>query len=328
MNGNQLLFYNSTIDIYWHGAIIGLAIFVACALMWLLLKAIRPGAVTVMKYIILFSFPFGLVAARLEYCYFRKDEFQGGLPEILDMSSGGFGLFGAIAVAVIVILAVGKLGKRYTLAELFDAAGVAGAAGIAIGRMASHFSGEEQGFELETSFFQRFMFSKYSASEDKWYVTVYTYEAIAAALIFIVTAWAFYAVYKRNKYKRGTVALLFWFYYSISQILFESWRSDSLFLNTLGFVRVNQVICAVIMVVILAIYCVKYTKRYGYTQIQILVWFELLLFLALAFTCEFTMTGGTHLRNYIGMIVGLLGMLITGDRIIRRARLSPKKRKA
>ncbi len=325
MNDNQLLYFNEQIDIYWHGALMGLAVLLGSLLFWVFARRIRKGAASSLKYVLLFGFPLAIVLSRLEYCWFRQDEFRGGFVDILDISRGGFGVVGAMLGVALVMLLTAVIGKRFTVAELFDAASPAAAAAICIGRMASHFSGEERGFELFTDFFQKTMFTVYSAEEDKIFVSVYPYEVIAAGIIFIVVIWSFDSVYRRRKYSPGIVTAHFMLGYTITQIIFESWRSDSLFLVYLGFVRFNQMMCAIALAATLVVICVKYARRVGFKPAQIGVWVIMLLGIALAFVCEFFMTGGNHLQNYFGMIVGLGAVYITAGMMMTDAYSAPRR---
>ncbi len=318
MNNNKLLYFDGNTEIYWHGALMGLAVLAGGIIFWIFARRIRKGAAAPLKYILLFGFPFAIALSRLEYCWFRQDEFRGGLPDILNVSPGGFGLIGAMIAMCAVIFAVGRKDRRFSAAELFDAAAPAAAAAICIGRIASSFSGEERGFELYTDFFRRILFTVFDAEENKTFVLVYPYEAIAAAVLFVVTVCSFNAIYRDRKYLPGMAAVRFLLGFTLTQILFESWRSDSLFLVYLGFVRFNQAFCALVLAVTLVVLCVKYTKKFGYRSAQIGAWAVLLLGIVLAFLCEFFMTGGNHLQNYCGMIVGLAAVYITARIIIDR----------
>jgi len=325
MNNNKLMYFDSNTEVYWHGVFMGLAVLAGGCIFWLLARRLRKDAASALKYIFLFGFPAGVVLSRLEYCWFRQDDFRGGLPDILDISEGGFGLIGAMVGVAAVMLVVGRTNGRLTTAELFDAASPAAAAAISIGRLASAFSGEERGFELYTDFFRRVLFSVYDAGEDKIFVSVYPYEAIAAAAIFLTTYWTFGAVYRSRKYLPGMVTARFLLGFTLSQIVLESWRSDSLFLVYLGFVRFNQAFCAIALAVTLVVLCVKYVKKYGYKPAQIGVWLVLLLGIALAFLCEFFMTGGNHLQNYCGMLIGLVAVYITARMIMEKVyRANPR----
>ena len=329
MNDNQLMFFNEQTDIYWHGAFMGAAVLLGSLLFWVFARRIKKGAAAPIKYVFLFGFPLAIILSRLEYCWFRQDEFSGGLPDILDVSMGGFGLVGAVAGVAIVIALTAAASKRFRAAELFDAAAPAMAAAICIGRMGSHFSGEEKGFELFTDFFRRIMFSVYSPAEDKIFLSVYPYEVIAAGVIFFMSIWVFDCVYRRKVLVPGTVAARVLLGYTLTQILFESWRSDSLFLVYLGFVRFNQVVCAVVLAVVLVVTCVKYTRAVGFRGGQVAMWLLLAAGIALAFVCEFFMAGGaeSHIMNYSGMILGLVTVYIVA-RIMMAKAFRPRRRKA
>lgn len=319
MNDNRLMYFSEHTDIYWHGAFMGLAVLLGSALFWVFLRRIRSGAASALKYIIIFGYPLAVVLSRLEYCWFRQDEFRGGLADVLDVSGGGFALVGAMCAVAAVISVVGAGSRTFSAGELFDAAAPAAAAAIAVGRLASAFSSEERGFELYTDFFRKVMFTEYSAAEDRTFLLVYPYEAIFAAVIFIACILCFNAVYRRGEYASGTVAIRFVLGFTLTQILFESWRSDSLHLVTLGFVRVNQIFCTIVLVIMLVVLCVKYARREGgITAGQIGIWAATVGGLALAFICEFFMTGGNHLLNYSGMIVGLLAVYAASRILIGR----------
>ncbi len=325
MNDNQLMYFNEHTDIYWHGAFMGLAVLLGSLIFWVFARRIRKGAAGPIKYIILFGYPVAIAVSRLEYCWFRQDEFRGGLPDILDVSRGGFGVIGAMLGVSVVMLLVAAASRRFSAAELFDAAAPGAAAALCIGRMASFFSSEERGFELYTDFFRKAMFTEYSAEEDKIFVLVYPYEAIAAGLLFVMCIWVFNKVYVNKKYIPGTVAARFLLGFTLSQMIFESWRSDSLFLVTLGFVRFNQVVCAIVLAVMLIMLCVKYAKRYGFKAKQIWFWTVMLLGIALAFVCEFFMTGGNHLQNYFGMASGLLAVYVMARYLVSRVCAARKR---
>ena len=324
MNNNQLMYFNEHTDIYWHGAFMGVAVLLGSLLFWVLARRIRKGAAGPIKYIILFGYPLALILARLEYCWFRQDEFSG-FADILDISFGGFGVIGAMIGVAAVMLLVGKASKSFSTIELFDSAAPAAALAICIGRMASYFSSEERGFELYTDFFRKAMFTTYSAEEDKIFVLVYPYEAIVAGLLFIACILTFNKVYVGKKMLPGTVTMRFLLGFTLSQMIFESWRSDSLFLVTLGFVRFNQVVCAIALAVMLVLVCVKYAKRYGFQGKQIWFWLVMLLGIALAFVCEFFMTGGNHLQNYCGMAAGLFAVYITARYMIGKVCVAGRK---
>lgn len=323
MNNNQLMYFNSSVEVYWHGALMAAAVLLGSVIFWIAAARIKKGASATVKYVLLFGFPLAIVLSRLEYCWFRQDEFSG-IDEMLDIRLGGFGMFGALIAFAVVILLVGLRSRRFTVAELADAAALGLAPALCLGRIASHFSGEERGFELYTELFRRIMFTTYTAADDKTYINVWPYEAIAAAVIFVVAIGCFDGVYRRKRYRQGTVVLRFLLGFAATQTLFESWRSDSLYLVSFGFLRFNQALSAAILVAVIATFCVKYVKRFGYTLNQILVWFVLLVSLALAFASEFTMTGGTHLRNYSGIILGLLGMYIFGRRLVMKTMATRK----
>ena len=327
MSENDLLYFDSNIEIYWHGVIMAAAILLGCVLFCLLCRIIDRRSANQSYFVTLFSFPLGLILSRAQYCFFRPVEFES-FADVLQLTDGGYGLYGAMAGVAAAILLVSIFERTLSLPQLFDAAGVSGALAICVGRLACLFSHEEKGFALSDDRFAKFMFTSFSQSDNSRVVDVFKYESLAAGIIFLALCVTLFLTYGKKKYVRGTAALQFLLLYSLTQTLFESWRSDSLFLNTLGFVRFSQAFSAVIFAVVLVILCIRYAKFCGFNAKQIIIWAALAGLIALAFVCEFTMTGNTRLRNYSGMGAGLLGTLVIGSRLLDRAQLAGAGRKA
>ena len=326
MSDNDLLYFDSTTEIYWHGVIMAAAILLGYAMFYLLARIINRKSLNQCYFVTLFSFPLALILSRAQYCFFRQGEFKS-FADIVRLTDGGFGLYGAMAGFAAAVFIVSLFEKELTVPEAFDAAGVSGALAICIGRLACLFSHEEKGFALSDDSFAKFMFTSFSKSDNSRVVDVFKYESLAAGIIFLVLAVTFILTYGKKKYVKGTAAIQFLLLYSLTQTLFESWRSDSLFLNTLGFVRFSQAFSAVIFAVILVILCIRYAKFYGFNAKQIIIWAALAGLIALAFVCEFTMTGNTRLRNYSGMGAGLFGTLIIGSWLLGKAQLTDAGKK-
>lgn len=325
MNENQLFFFGENFEIYWHGVIMASAVLLGYLLFYLFSRIINRNAAVSLKYVILISFPLSLLLSRIQYIVFRIPEFSG-IIDMLRLTDGGMGLYGAFWGVILAIILVWTRNKTMKLAELFDAAAVSGCFAIALGRMAGHFSGEELGFSVTKELAQKLMFTTYSESENALLVTVHIYEAITAIIIFGFLMADFIRTYGTKHFSAGTTAWRFLLLYSTSQVMFESWRSDSLFLNSLGFVRYSQAVSAIIFAVVLVVMCIRYPKKYGFNPKQILIWVGLIALIALAFVCEFTMmgslTGNARLRNYSGIGAGLIGVNAIGCWLINKAQLA------
>lgn len=321
MGDNDLLYFDSTTEIYWHGVVMAAAILLGYAVFYLLARIISRKSLNQCYFITLISFPLALILSRAQYCFFRQGEFAG-FGDIIRLTDGGFGLYGAMAGVAAAVFIVSIFEKGLSVPEVFDAAGVSGALAICIGRLACLFSHEEKGFALSDDSFAKFMFTSFSASDNSRVVDVFKYESLAAGIIFLALIVTFILTYGAKKFVKGTAAVQFLLLYSLTQTLFESWRSDSLFLNTLGFVRFSQAFSAVIFAVVLVILCIRYAKLYGFKPTQIIIWAVLAGLIALAFVCEFTMTGNTRLRNYSGMGAGLFGTHIIGSWLLSKTQLT------
>lgn len=325
MNENQLFFFGENLEIYWHGVIMALSVLLGYLLFYVFSVIINRKAAAPLKFVILISFPLALLLSRVQYVVFRLPEFSG-ITDMLRLTDGGMGLYGAFWGVMLAIILVWTRNKSMKLSEMFDAAALAGCFSIALGRMAGHFSGEELGFSVAKPLAQKLMFTTYSESENALLVTVHIYEAITAAVIFVFLVADFIRTYGTKHFRSGTTAWRFLLLYSAAQAMFESWRSDSLFLNSLGFVRYSQAVSAILFAVVLVIMCIRYPKKYGFNPKHIIIWVSLIALIALAFVCEFTMmgslTGNARLRNYIGMGAGLVGVIAIGCWLINKAQIA------
>lgn len=328
MNYNQIAYYDLTFSIYWHGVVMALGILLAFFMSCALMARQRRSSMRLMGKTFLIAFPISLVLSRAQYCFFKPELYDGNFKAVFDLKNGGYALYGAMLGVVIAAAIVGRRERDLSTARVLDAIAPAGALAIAFGRAAAYFNCEELGVAVEIKQFMKFPFAMLSPYDGKWHLAAFTYECAAAAVICVVTLCVYFRSYSARGQRRryGDTAICFMFLYSATQCLLESWRSDSLFLNSLGFVRFSQALSAIILAVLLVVLCVRYAKKYGFSPVQIVLWVVLLGLIAGAFACEFTLSSGTMIRNYLIMGTCLCAIIAIGMVLFSKTAEAPAEK--
>lgn len=303
---NPVAVYFGGIFIYWHGLIIALAAVIAllCAIYF---RKDQGESVSQLIFAVLIGFIPAVLCGRIFYCYFSQDSYTSFL-EMLKINDGGTSLYGA-AAGFLIAIGVYCFVKKIDFLKLLDAFAPAAALGIFIGRLACYFSGDDIGRTVANERFQCFPFAVFSDIRQEWNFAVFNFEAVAAAIIFSVLLYFIFIEAKNTK--RGDIALLFIFLYGISQTVFESMRTDSLFLISLGFVRISQVISIIIATFAFVIFSIRSAKK-GLSLMHFGGWLICAGCIALAFWMEFCMTAANSTRNYVIMSLCLAVYLFFG----------------
>ena len=157
-------------------------------------------------------------------------------------------LYGGILGAVLGLFLLGK--KDFpTMLEQYAPSG---ALMIAAFRIAEGFLGQGYGeYAIEDTFFCRFPFMIYDPHYEAWAWALFVLEALIALGLFL------FLLIKKER-RTGDSALLLLGLYASAQIILESLRRDE-FLRW-GFVRIEQVLSAVLILVVLTLYCRKTPK--------------------------------------------------------------------
>lgn len=214
----------------------------------------------------LLAVPLCFLLARIGFCLFVVDQLIGDedFGMIFRVNEGGFLLWGALAGGLLAAWITGRITGQ-PAGRISDSAVVAACLLIAAGRIVCGLIFKDQGigFTLEGwfnldwldpeeaeyanrfslfalkdySFFERFPFAVQNYYEE-WCWAIFVPEAIWACVMAWITA--------RCRAKEGGRTVLFILLYSCGQITLEAMlRGEVLHLPWLGFVRANQVLCAV-----------------------------------------------------------------------------------
>ena len=244
----------------------GLCIAVSAALALLLagkrLRAQGMKKETLSVFAVL-GLPLAFLFARLLYCLICIDGFERqGIFYLFDFTAGGYTMYGAILGGCLAAL----LTARHTaqsFARIADALAAPAALVIAAGRMAEGLVGQGYGWYIE-DWFDPYMEMSLVHLENidwllrfpfgtpdmygEWCWAIYVVEAVLALVIFALSL-------RVNERLPGETAMYALLMLACAQILGESLRQDAVL--RFGFVRVNQVISALIIAALLAFGCIR-----------------------------------------------------------------------
>ena len=293
-------------EIYWFGFLIGCAL-LAAALIYCRLRSMQGEAYSDALVTVILAIPSAFILSRLSYCWFRKASFYGHASEYFNLIYGGYALHGAVAGILIALLIRSRIGKK-RLFKMLDAAAPALSAAIAIGRFAGRTSSEEGGYEINTSVSLPFVI--WSEADNANLLWVGFFEGIFAVIIAALTFALFLQKYRwhRDGLREGCVTLCFMLTYGLSQAFFESLRGDSLFMITLGFVRIDQIIGIVMAAAAIVTIVVDHFKAKGFSWISVIKCVLCAAALAVAIACEFTLNATYIVLIYACMFSALLMM--------------------
>lgn len=256
------------LTVYGYGLALGCAaaLCLALAARFFRRAGLRAGSLSLFAVLAL---PLGVLCARVLYCLIRFNWFAAkGFPYLFHLTEGGFVLYGAMGGCALAALLAARL-THQSAARMMDALSVPAAVMIALSRLAEGLAGQGYGWYVEDWFdpdmgMSLFHPEQYDVllhfpfavqdSYEEWRWAVFVIEALIALAI-AVTLW-------RMKPRRdGGRALLLTLMYASMQALGESLRQDAVL--RWGFVRISQVLSAVLVAAVLLACCLRAPRGNG-----------------------------------------------------------------
>ena len=245
------------------------------------------------------------VFARLSYCLARFSFYflEMGPASVLRTWEGGFMLYGAVLGA---LLGAGYLAKKRgaSVAATLDEIAAPGLLAVAVCRLGEWVTGEGVGTWIENPLLMRLPFAVVNEYEE-WQLAVFLWEALAALVLL-----GFVLRMKSGHGERVLSALLL---YACCQVVLESLRMDSCL--KVGFVRVSQVISAV---VILGVTMIR-ARRSGGRAMMLRRAAVIVLLVAVIGIIEWALdkTVVSNILLYLVMIASCTGLAVNGMRFDR-----------
>lgn len=272
-----------------------------------------------------FGVPLGLVFARLFYCVFSLSEFNG-LDQMLDLTNGGYGLYGAIFGVCVAGIIVNTLFRLDDFGGLMDCMAVGGALAITVGRFATYFTSSELGYEVPFS-----VMAVYDETQNLHTFAVYQLDGIIEAVIFLISL-CFFAYCQRkgeSELMGGKTALVMLAMHGANQVLIDSMRADALKLGANEFIKISQIIGIVSCIAVLVYFLVlsaKAAHKFGtWRAMSVIIMLECIGFGVLA---EYRVGNGNYISKHIMMLVAMFILCVMvvhyGRSIVVKKKPKPK----
>ena len=208
----------------------------------LLFSCRRENQETMLLFSVL-TVPFCVIGARIVYCLANFDLYISSPADALYFWQGGYAIWGAIFGGAAACLMTAAL-RGMPCLRVMDEAAPAAALMIALSRASELFSGQGYGLSVEKEslcFFPLAVCNEY----DEWHYAVFMLEALYALVILFILLSGKKALPEGTKARRMIIL------YSAGQILLENLRCDEYLNWVFGYLRISQLISALVLLSLL-----------------------------------------------------------------------------
>lgn len=232
--------------VYWYGIIMAFAIFTGIIVANKLLNKIIPET----KDIIIEYSPliiiFGLLGARLYFCFLNPEYYFTHPFEILDIRKGGLSIHGGILGGIISIILV-SFRAKISFWKLIDSLSCGIILGQAIGRWGNYFNSEAYGLPVVSQNWGLYIPLKARVAEYVDYELfhpTFLYESLLNLIAFFILMYIFKHFGKKYS---GLTFFIYLILYSVIRFFIENIRIDSA-LN-IGTIPLAQVVSVLLFIV-------------------------------------------------------------------------------
>ena len=259
-----------SIFLYWDGIIIAFGVTAGFLLMYSLFTA-YSGPGSGLWIMLCIALVIGIPASRLVHFYFNKEQYAGLLPALTDYSAGSFWLPAAVLALVPAAWLTHLIRFPYSTGELLDAAAPGAAFTVAMVRFSALFGNTCRSMILVTNpALQTYPFADAvaDAAGKKVYHFATFFVMALLMLLVMLAALIFYFRHHADKMelpcsRSGNVARLVLVFYCAIELVLDSTRADSSYLNFgilqflnpyVSFVSLTQLFAAVAMLAVMIYY--------------------------------------------------------------------------
>lgn len=230
-------------DVRWYGVLIGLAILIACTIVYL--RAPRFGFnQEKLLDVLIISIPVGVIGARAYYVAFNWERYAGDFGKIIDIRGGGLAIHGGLIFGILCAAVLCRIWKIRIPAAL-DLAAPSIAVAQSIGRWGNFFNEEAHGGPTD--------FPIHVLIDGQAYHATFLYESVWCFLLFL-----FLLLFSKKKKFDGQIFLLYAMLYSLERFFVEGLRTDSLMIGPL---RQAQVLSFAVIIFAIVLYFVLWHHR-------------------------------------------------------------------
>lgn len=262
---NRVLLRLGQFNIYWYGALIGLAFGLAFILIYKEAKRTNQNADDYLDFFIYMTIA-GIVGARLYYVIFSWDLYKDNLLKIFATREGGMAIYGGIIAGTITGIIFTRV-KKINLWRFGDTLIPALALGQAIGRWGNFFNREAFGSYTDSLFAMRYLKSQVPDAPpsliehiivergEQYYQVhpTFLYESLWNIALFVILTY----ISRRHKKFNGQILCLYFIGYGIGRFWIEAMRTDQLKLWGTD-IAVSQVVSLLLAAGAAVVYYIRY----------------------------------------------------------------------
>ncbi len=256
---DSVAFRIGSINIYWYGVILALAL-TTCVLLAVLHSKKHGFSSDLVIDIALVCFPSAIIGARLYYVFSEWEYYKGDILHIINLRDGGLGVIGGVLAAILAGYILAKI-RKIPAHVLFDYCIVYIPLGQAIGRWGNFFNQEAFGtnttlpWGMISDSVSRYL-EMYGQGQNPNLPVhpTFLYESLATTAIFLVL------LIVRNKSKYAfTTTSGYLVLHGVARFFIEGLRTDSLYIGDTG-LRLSQVTSVMMAIVGIALLIISRTR--------------------------------------------------------------------
>lgn len=248
---------------YWYGLIVGLSVLAYLGLAGTLgfRKRLPSGTIRLFG---LIGLPLGLLLSRIGFCAVNYSFFTQAISQPVKMLyfwDGGYSLLGALCGLVLAAFLTARIrGLRF--GTVFDVTAVPLGLLLLGTRIAEAFANGQLGVGRQIQDETLPLLMPWLFVPDQmgtltlYRLAVYRYEAVAAAVLLILSLCLFFGKRRQSRARAGDVGMVVYALFGAMQVILESLRDDGHMVA--GFIRVQQLGYVLMPVLALAIFGARY----------------------------------------------------------------------
>ena len=248
---NPILIQIGNLKIYWYSIMILLGVIIGC---YIVIKESKKYNISKEKMsdILFYTIIFGIIGARLYYVIFNLDYYLNNPVDIIKVWEGGLAIHGGIIAGILYLIYYTKK-NNIKLLLMTDICIPGLLIGQALGRWGNFFNKEAHGPMVSLEYLKQLHLPKFIINGINinriYYIPTFFYESIWCIIGLIIIL-----LFRRiNKIKLGQITGFYLIWYGIGRYVIESYRTDSLMINTLKQAQIISIIMILIGIILLII---------------------------------------------------------------------------
>ena len=297
MDDQLMLIYNGIV-ISWFAFFVSvgclLGIVVSC-----ILRLVQRKSVSDVFIVTMLSVPLGLFFGRILYCLF-SNELLSGFDEYINLTNGGFGLFGVMLGVFFAVVIACKVFSCGQVGELLDCIVPGGTLAITIGRFATRFTTSEIGYPVDFK-----LFTVYDVKENVYNLAIFDRDGTFEAISLIICLFTFFYT-RHKKASPGLTSLVMLALHGTNQVLMDSMRADPLMLGINNFIKISQIIGILCCISILVYFMIISAKKDRFSKFHMISIPIILVSIFLGVMGEYRVGSTNYISKHLLMLLGML----------------------